>query len=359
MVHETPVKQVGCGLQVDQEFDCSKLLALSTWNIQGKTISEAIVVLEDTLHDFNIIAFQEVSGCGGSLAKGAHCCMQDVGSNMSCLYAWPQDCFRPIAVAFEADSMWDKVHVGHSHMSVLLRVKESARPILVVCAHLPHVSRPLEDLSQAIDSILQDISPWMDKHYPIVLAGDLSYPLVADVGERSQMVHQMCLLLDLQTYSHNTCPSRSSGTRRLDHLVVNAAFQRLCLLQEVQPESALSCALESFHWDAQTALGCDHAIIGWEVLLSGSSSGKKRQGNSCRLNLKVGRKYVADAQAVVHGVAQYMKQCSSPHFDALRELQHISDATLKRYPKLSYQDPPDIKSLCMRRVMFTPGHPCL
>ena len=248
-MHEAPVKQLGTDLIEDQEFTRSKLVALATWNIQGKSVLEAYVVLEDCLHDFNVVSFQEVSGCSQLLSKGSYCFGGEVGPGVSCIYAWPEDCFRPLAVAFDSCIGWSGVFVRHSHMSLSLQVPGLSRPIVWVCAHLPHISRPLEDLTNAIESLQQDVQPWLGKHLSIVLAGDLNYPLADDVSQRSQMVQQMCSLLDLNVHSCSTTPTRSSGLRRFDHIVINPIFQQQCLSQEVQESSCLECAFEGYHWD--------------------------------------------------------------------------------------------------------------
>ena len=266
-MQNAPVKQFGIDLHPDDEFKQSKLLSLATWNIQGKAASEAMVVLEDCLHDYNIISLQEVSGCIDVVSKGSYCFGGEVGPGSTCLYAWPTDCFRPVAVAFDTGIGWDRVFVGHSHVSVRLHVQGLSKPLIWVCAHLPHMSRPVEDLARAVDSLQQDIQPWVDRGSPIVLAGDLNYPLVEDVSHRSQMVQQMCALLGLTMFSFNSHATRSSGVRRLDHIVTNQALQQQCLCQEMQVQSSLEHAFESYCWDVQVALGCDHAAICWEMLV--------------------------------------------------------------------------------------------
>ena len=113
----TSVKQAGASLALDQEFSKSQLLSVATWNIQGKSVSEAMVVLEDCMCDFNIASFQEVSGCNNMVHKGAHCFGGEVGPGMSCLYAWPDDCFRPLAVVFDASIGWESICGAFSHFN--------------------------------------------------------------------------------------------------------------------------------------------------------------------------------------------------------------------------------------------------
>ena len=92
-------------LSQDLEFSDSQLLSFSTWNIQGKSIAEALVVLDDCLLDFNFIAVQEVSGCS-QLCKGCYSVGGQVSVGMTSLYFWPSDCFSPLALAIQCSSAW-------------------------------------------------------------------------------------------------------------------------------------------------------------------------------------------------------------------------------------------------------------
>ena len=135
----------------------------------------------------------------------------------------------------------------------------------VVCVHLPHSGRPLQDLIDASQSLQQDLQFHVDRSLPIVLLGDLNVSLVGEGTDRSHLVLSTLDAVGLHHFSHCTDPTRTPSPRRLDHIVYTDSFLLHCA--PVSIHTALPWVAESYRWDAKECLGVDHVLIAHDVLV--------------------------------------------------------------------------------------------
>jgi hypothetical protein len=151
---EEPVKQPGPNDEtIDELNGPSTLFSYATWNIQGKHYSAADVVLHDFQADFNVVSFQEVTVPGCSVEQGDYVVDADPMKEWTEIHAHPTACFRLLSCRVDGEMSVSEIVVGHSHFSFVFSLPVFVKPVVWVNAHLPHVSRPLADLQDALTSL--------------------------------------------------------------------------------------------------------------------------------------------------------------------------------------------------------------
>ena len=311
--------------------------------------------LQATGSDFDVLSVQEVT-LRTPLEPGSFEFVEFPEFGYKVLFAHPKGCFRPVAIACDSDSVTDisNVSIGLAHVSAVVQIRDGPT-ILVSSVHLPHNKRSYDDFVDGLQ-MLQHCIQQHSEVMPVILAGDLNYPLVGDLSARGHCLLSGLLGLGLHHYSQDTSSTRVGGTRRLDHIVFNDRLASPC--------TPVGCeefpyAVETLHSHSMGGLGVDHMLIQLEFLL-GSSRGAVRAKHRSRA--RGGRryphvgKYACKDLDTLHSLAAPLLQKATQGLvvthDDLKDLAR--QATYKTYP-LRYQDTPEIKDLCRLRSVTHHG----
>ena len=230
-----PILGVNLDIQGDghqPSEDHVRLLSMATWNVQGKHLQEIMQSLDACDLSYDVLALQELTclQCGD-----AQFCETLLDDGFSvCWHAQLPGVFRRVGLVLEAESKYRKLVLGHSHMQLEVLRPGCPRFELYIVAHFPHCAKPEADFVCALQSFEECLAPYTTSACPMLLLGDLNYPLVGDASSRAVMLACCLKRLSLTVYSHDSAPTRIGGTRRLDHIAVNWCLASSWALQEVQ-----------------------------------------------------------------------------------------------------------------------------
>lgn len=300
--------------------------------------------------DFAVASLQELTA--STLHDGHYEWLEYPIARMRALLAKPLGCFRACGILLDMDLVKDmhKVTLGHSHVRIWVRLKDWTQTLCVVCAHLPQSGRSLQDLADALQSLQEDVWDAMGRSAPMVLLGDLNACMVNENSARSNMILSCLLGLGLHHFSGCVQPTRDLSLKRLDHIVYNDAFVRVC--QPLRDDDALPWVVETYNWQAKESLGVDHVLIAHDLVVT---YGNPLRRNPCGTFRKVGKYHVADLEALQQGIQQYHLSRHQDSFNFFAALRIMSGKSMQRSFPISYVDSDEIKDLCrLRSVTSNP-----